>query len=277
MTEQTWGQFREPPPKRQFGRTHAFYANMGGFAFYGSYDEGSTIAEEFRFERVTNPRHTVDVPKFETLIYIMTYFPDIITDTPEETILDRAQSSSLGKFILVVQVTWFCINCLSRLDQHLPLTLIEVSTAAHAFCTILTYIVWWSKPMNVAVPTILEGEEAEEVYALLKCSDSDSESALAMAMAGTEGSGDRKDGKELWRRQKSSWQQKLCDVSKPHSDHHPNPVLEAQMMFPGTFQMRSMTRRRRWLGMGGQEARGDRKELRLRRKKLGCRKKSPWQ
>ena len=146
---------------------------MGGFAFYRTYNK-----------RVTDPPHTVDVPKSRTLIYIMTYFPNIITNTLDtDTILDSAQSSSLGKFILVVQMTWFCINCLSRLDQHLPLTLLETSTAAHAFCTILTYFVWWSKPLNVAVPTMLEGEEAEEVYALLKCSHWEYDEALAMARA----------------------------------------------------------------------------------------------
>ena len=148
---------------------------MGGFAFYRTYGGYN--------ERVTDPPHTVDVPTLETLIYIMTHFPDIMTNTPEDTILDSAQSSSLGKFILVVQVMWFCINCLSRLHQHLPLTLLETSTAAHAFCTILTYFVWWSKPLNVAMPTILTGKEAEEVYALLKCSHGEYDEALAMTMA----------------------------------------------------------------------------------------------
>ena len=173
MTEQTWRRFKKPPPKGHISRTHAFHANMHGFAFYRTYDRFGV--------RVTDPSHTVDVPDSETLIYIMTYFPDIITDT--DTILDSAQSSSLGKFILLAQISWFCINCLSRLHQHLPLTLLEASTAAHAFCTILTYIVWWSKPLNVAVPTMLGGEEAREVYALLKCSRGEYDEALAMARA----------------------------------------------------------------------------------------------
>ena len=161
---------------------------MGGFAFYGSYDEGSPAAEESCFERATDPRGTMDVPKYEMFIYVMTHFPNIIMDTPEEIILDCARSSSLAKFILVVQVMRFCMSCSSRLFQHLLLTLLEASTAACAFCTILTYIVWLSKPMNVAMPTMLGEREAEEVYALLKCSDSDYESALAMA--GKEGTGD---------------------------------------------------------------------------------------
>jgi hypothetical protein len=106
-------------------------------------------AEESLFEISTNPRHTIDVPKSETLIYIMKYFPHVITDITEEYILGRAESSSLGKAILIVQVGWFCTNCASRLFQRLPLSLLEVSTAAHAFCTLLTYFVWWSKPINV--------------------------------------------------------------------------------------------------------------------------------
>ena len=166
---------------------------MGGFAFYDDTKpateksptaEESPNAEESPFERATDPRGTVDVPKYETLMYIMMQFPDIIMNTPEEIILDRAKSSSLAKFILVVQVAKFCINCLSRLVQHLPLTLIEVSTAAHAFCTLLTYIVWFSKPMNIAVPTILRGEEAEQVYALLKCDTKEYTEASTMAGIG---------------------------------------------------------------------------------------------
>ena len=139
---------------------------MGGFAFQ---DDNNA---------------TVDVPNFKTLLYIMTYFPDIITNIREETILDRAASSGLDKFVLIVQVAWFCISCSSRLFQQLPLTLLEVSTVAHAFCTLATYFVWWSKPLNVAVPTLLREKEAQEVYALLKCSDSEYKKALVKARKG---------------------------------------------------------------------------------------------
>ena len=68
---------------------------------------------------------------------------------------------------------WFCISYGSRLSQQLLLTLLEVSTTAHAFCTLATYFVWWSKPLNVAVPTLLREKDAQEMYALLKCSDSE--------------------------------------------------------------------------------------------------------
>ena len=171
-----------------FGLVHAFYANMGGFAFYGSFDDYDPAARETLFEIATNPRHAVDVPRYKTLIYIMTHFPDIITNIPEDAILDRASSSSLDKFVLIVQVARFFISCGSRLFQHLPLTLLEVSTAAHAFWTLVIYAVWRSKPMNVAAPTILRGREDQEVYALLKCSPEEYDRALEIA--GKEGTGD---------------------------------------------------------------------------------------
>jgi hypothetical protein len=154
---------------------------MGGFAFYGSYDDNTPDDEESLAEILTNPRHTLDVPKFETLNYIMKYFPHIITGTTEESILDRAESSSLSKALLIVQVGWFCTNCASRLFQRLPLSLLEVSTAAHAFCTLITYFVWWSKPINIAAPTLMREREAREVHALLKCSPGEYNKALEVA------------------------------------------------------------------------------------------------
>ena len=154
---------------------------MGGFAFYGSYDDDDHTVEESLFQISTKPRHRVEVPKTNTLIYIMEHFPHIITDITEEYILDRAEYSGLSKALLIVQVVWFCTSCAQRLFEGLPLSLLEVSTAAHAFCTLLTYFVWWSKPMNVAAPTIMREKKAQEVYALLKCSDKEYDEALEMA------------------------------------------------------------------------------------------------
>ena len=170
-----------------FGLVHAFYAGMGGFAFYGPHGGEPLTVEESLFEISTNPRHTVEVPSREVLLYIMKHFPHIITDFTEESILDRAESSSLSKALLIFQVGWFCTNCASRLTQGLPLSLLEVSTAAHAFCTLLTYVVWWWKPSNVAAPTLMREKGAREVYALLKCSYREYDKALEVAKKRAEG------------------------------------------------------------------------------------------
>ena len=168
----------EQTPQPHFGLVHAFYSRMGGFAFYASHDDDTPKS---LFEIETNPRCAIDVPKGDTLIYILEHFPHIITDITEENILSRAASSSLSKALLIVQVAWFCTNCASRLFQRLPLSLLEVSTTAHALCTLLTYIVWLSKPLNVPSPTLLREKKAQEVYALLNCSDDEYDEALDIA------------------------------------------------------------------------------------------------
>jgi hypothetical protein len=188
VTEQKHYDLIERTSQPHFGLVHAFYAIMGGFAFYGfDSDDTTRNAGDSLFELAPDPRYTIDVPEPRTLLYIMKYFPHIITDTTEESILDRAESSGLSKALLIVQVGWFCMNCASRLFQRLSLSLLEVSTAAHAFCTLLTYFVWWSKPVNIAVPTIMKGKEAREVYALLKCSHAEYNEALEIAQKAAAG------------------------------------------------------------------------------------------
>ena len=186
-------------PQRYFTLSHAFYATMGGFAFYINNHGATSSVEESLFELSSNPDYVVHVPTWKTCMYLVEHFPDIFTDTPEEFIFERAKASSLSKALLIVQVGWFCTNCASRLLQRLPLSLLEVTTAAHAFCTLLTYFVWWSKPLNVMTPTIIKGKKAREMNALLTCNFVEYSRALEMAkkMAGGDSSmrteGNKKD------------------------------------------------------------------------------------
>jgi hypothetical protein len=147
---------------------------MGGFAFDlpTSSDSGQSP---------TTALTRWDIPKPKAFLYIMKNFPDIIPDITEESITDRAESSVLSNALLIVQVGWFCANCLSRLMQHLPLSLIEISTVARGFCALVTYFVWWSKPQNVAGPIPMKGQRAREVHALFMCPKSDYYRALSMA------------------------------------------------------------------------------------------------
>jgi len=179
---------RPPSENRQFpfGLVHAFYATMGGFAFDIPKRSGASKTSTTSSTR----RYVIASQSF---LYIMQNFPDIIPDISEESITDRSESSPLSKALLIVQVGWFCANCLARLILHLPLSLLEVSTAAHGFCTILTYFILWSKPQNIAEATSINGPRARQVHALLKCTEEEYAAALKMAATVVAGPTDSND------------------------------------------------------------------------------------
>lgn len=90
---------------------------------------------------------------------------------PTETELkDRGKSDALTKTIVLVQTSWFIIQCIARGTQHLPLTELEVITLAYAMLNFFIYGFWWDKPRNVECPirlyklsTAIHKESGEEV------------------------------------------------------------------------------------------------------------------
>lgn len=146
---------------------HAFYSISGGCAFDFSAVEHS--------EKESLPSTLLDrvVVAPAGIRFLLDHEPDLIPDIPIEFIKDRSKTDSLSKAILFVQVFWFCINCVSRGLQGLPLSLLEVSTMAHAICTLFTYVIWWSKPSISAEPTIIgvndrvDVERARSICALM--------------------------------------------------------------------------------------------------------------
>ncbi|KLO14053.1 hypothetical protein SCHPADRAFT_939836 [Schizopora paradoxa] len=142
--------------QNRFTFVHGFYAAMGGFTFIQP--------RGFFVEEPKQVKLTVAGVKF-----FMKYEPDLIPDLSLTSITDRQKSNSLGKTLLVVQVFWFCLSCVSRLAERLPLSLLEVSTLAHGLFTLSSYAMWWSKPLSVDVPTwiSMDGEHARDAYALV--------------------------------------------------------------------------------------------------------------
>ena len=101
------------------------------------------------------------------VLFLLEHAPELIPDLSEASILNRSRSDDLGKALLIIQLLYFCISCAARWDQSLPLSLLEVSTLAHAMCAVTTYLVWWNKPFDVAEPTVIPGPQADEVAAYL--------------------------------------------------------------------------------------------------------------
>ncbi|EIN12163.1 hypothetical protein PUNSTDRAFT_130431 [Punctularia strigosozonata HHB-11173 SS5] len=150
-----------------FTLVHGFYASIGGYVFDVSGDEDDEDANDGHPSLILPAGRTRMTLTAQGVCFLMKHDPDLIPDIPETSITDRTQASALSKALLLAQVAWFCANCLSRITEHLPLSLLEVSTVAHGLCTLVTYLLWWSKPLNVVEPTLIRGSRAREACALM--------------------------------------------------------------------------------------------------------------
>lgn len=118
--------------RMQWSRMHGFYAAMGGFALDMSQCEQDLPGYHGHY--LLTPRG---------LMFLMEHEPDLIPQLSQETIKDHRMADGIAKAILAIQTLWFCANCSARLAQSLPLSLLEITTLSHAFCTIFSYVVWW--------------------------------------------------------------------------------------------------------------------------------------
>ena len=71
----------------------------------------------------------------------------------DDEIKDCSKSDWLVKVVVLVQTTWFVMNCIERLVIKLPLSELEVMTLAYAALSGLIFALWWNKPTDVRFPT----------------------------------------------------------------------------------------------------------------------------
>ena len=50
--------------------------------------------------------------------------------------------------------------------QRIPISLLELNTFGHAVCALFIYLIWWKKPFEVDIPTIVHSEVLLDLYAL---------------------------------------------------------------------------------------------------------------
>lgn len=73
------------------------------------------------------------------LMLLLKHEPHLLPDISREDVKDRSKGSSLTKFLACIQATWFCLSIFVRIGQRLPVSLLELNTFAHAFCTVIVY------------------------------------------------------------------------------------------------------------------------------------------
>ncbi|KAF5309882.1 hypothetical protein D9619_010566 [Psilocybe cf. subviscida] len=110
--------------------THGFFVQMGGFILYEN---------EY-------PKEVLDYDRLKELLRDKAIDQPTVT---ERDLQDRSKGDAISKAIILLQTTWFVIQCIGRAGQHLPLSELEVLTLAFAVVNVAIYAVWWDKPQGV--------------------------------------------------------------------------------------------------------------------------------
>ena len=136
--------------------THGFFVIMGGFHLFehGSIETSNNdkailheddiplrpLAARDLYEDYTHQSIRADID-----------FTSFTVPTEEE-IKDRGKSDWLAKSLVLLQTSWFVMQCIARAIEHLPVTHLEIVTLAYAAMNFVIYIFWWNKPLNVNRP-----------------------------------------------------------------------------------------------------------------------------
>ncbi|CZT02216.1 uncharacterized protein RCO7_11055 [Rhynchosporium graminicola] len=116
---------------------HAFFADMGGF--------------------VLQPRESVPLPvNAKQLHWLVSHGYTSIPAIEQKDISDKSKADGFAKFITIFQVSWFILATLSRGIQHLAITTFELSAIAIVAGTLVTFLCWLNKPLDLVVPIIID-------------------------------------------------------------------------------------------------------------------------
>jgi hypothetical protein len=126
---------------RLWTRAHGFFVIMGGFHAY--------TRDDSRIEKhlTGKPWYPLDQKT------VMEKVQKEETELPlEEEIQDKSKTDWLAKTLVLLQNSWFMIQCIARGIAHLPLSELEVVTLAYTIMNVAIYTAWWDKPRNVNRP-----------------------------------------------------------------------------------------------------------------------------
>ena len=127
--------------------THGFFITIGGFhLFEPSSQETSNDSQTWISREDDKPLH----PLLAMDLKRDNIYP--FTMPTEAEIKDKGKSDWLAKSLVLLQTSWFVMQCIARAIEHLPVTHLEIVTLAYAAMNFVIYIFWWNKPLNVNRP-----------------------------------------------------------------------------------------------------------------------------
>ena len=141
---------------RLWSRTHGFFIVIGGFHLFKRVPEEQSGSQSISQEK-DDPLHRLLADN----LVRDDFYP--FTMLTEAEIKDQGKSDWLAKTLVLVQTSWFVMQCIARAIEHLPITHLEIVTLAYAAMNFVIYIFWWNKHLNVNQPVqVFRKSDAEE-------------------------------------------------------------------------------------------------------------------
>jgi len=116
---------------------HGHFLQMGGFV----------IVESGKRPYTLSPENLKSLLEQEEIT-----FPTISAKEIE----DKSKGDFLAKGLVALQTLWFVTQCIARRARGLTITELELVTLAFAAFNIITYFLWWHKPLDVRYPVHLQ-------------------------------------------------------------------------------------------------------------------------
>ena len=116
-----------------------FYIDMGGLELV---PDGTELPPGF--SGILTPRGGIELARY-----------GLLPPVPSELIT----SDRLAKSLVCLQAGWMVIQCIARVAQSLPLTLLELHTLIQTIYAIFMYFLWFKKPYNLKIPTRVRVDE----------------------------------------------------------------------------------------------------------------------
>ena len=131
-------------PLQNHSRDLAFYALMGGFEL--CFDDDTCHRLTYSELRGLVGAKLVDLPSITT-----------------REVRDKSKGNWFSKSLALLQIGWFVVQLLGRVAQGLQTTPLELFTLGAVACTIVSYINWWDKPLDVNTSTTVSMASAREI------------------------------------------------------------------------------------------------------------------
>ncbi|KAM7203206.1 hypothetical protein V8F20_004148 [Naviculisporaceae sp. PSN 640] len=153
--------------------SQCFYAVMGGFAADSPWvdfrsrsqnEPNQTNDSDDRLENGLSVKNRVAITaEGVRLLSFLGRLPHI----QESHIEDKSKADWMAKSLICIQVGWMVVQVLARAIKQMPISLLEINTCGHVACAMAIYLLWWSKPLEIQEPTLLNDDEDQDALALM--------------------------------------------------------------------------------------------------------------